>query len=146
MKARLLWLILVSGLAAGCSREAVPVRYGQDECAFCKMTLVDQRFGAELVTAKGKVLIFDDLACLFRHQRANPAPAGNGARVFVIDFAQPAHLVPAEAAHYLLDDRLRSPMGGGIAAFGQAAEREQSQRQLGGGGRLLRWAELPRNP
>lgn len=146
MKTRNLPLLAaVAGLFAACSREAVSVRYGKDECAHCKMTMVDQRFGAELITLKGKVLVFDDLTCLFQHQQANSAAGGAEGTVYVIDFAQPGRLIPAESAHYLQDDRLRSPMGSGLAAFGDTASRESAQRQLHGS-RALRWAELPRSP
>lgn len=141
----LLSVVAVAGSLAACSREAVPVRYGRDECAHCKMTMVDPRFGAELITPKGKALVFDDLTCLFQYEQANPGQAGDRAEFYVIDFAQPGRLIPAPTAHYLLDDRLRSPMGGGLAAFGDAASRAQAQHQLGGS-RALAWSELPRAP
>ena len=32
----------------------------------CKMTLVDKKFGAEVVTKKGKVYKFDDLNCMIK--------------------------------------------------------------------------------
>ena len=38
-----------------CSAGPEPIRYGQDNCHHCKMTLTDKRFGAEIVTQKGKV-------------------------------------------------------------------------------------------
>ena len=39
---------------ASCSTEPEPLHYGTDVCHFCKMTLVDNKFGAELVTKNGK--------------------------------------------------------------------------------------------
>ncbi|MDX1911017.1 MAG: hypothetical protein SFV22_06010, partial [Saprospiraceae bacterium] len=50
-----------------CSTGPEPIRYGQDNCHACKMTLTDRRFGAEIVTKKGKVYKFDDLNCLMGH-------------------------------------------------------------------------------
>ncbi len=133
-------------LLTGCApRDAVPVRYGKDECTLCKMTLVDQRFGAELITSKGKVLLFDDMTCLFQYQQANPQPAGTAVRAYVVDFAHPGTLVPAEQAVFLVGGDIHSPMGGGIAAFARAADRESARPQLGGP-QLHSWADLPRLP
>ena len=46
-----------------CSTEPEPLVYGTDICHNCKMTLMDNKFGAELVTKKGKVYKFDDMNC-----------------------------------------------------------------------------------
>ncbi|MCX8489678.1 MAG: hypothetical protein ORN54_01270 [Cyclobacteriaceae bacterium] len=40
-------------LFISCSTEPEPLVYGTDICHFCKMTLMDKKFGAELVTKKG---------------------------------------------------------------------------------------------
>ena len=45
---------------SSCSTAPQPIRIGQDNCDFCKMTISDNRFGAEIITKKGKVYIFDD--------------------------------------------------------------------------------------
>ena len=47
-----------------CTQEPEPLVYGKDVCQFCKMTLMDHKFGAELVTNKGKVYKFDDINCM----------------------------------------------------------------------------------
>ena len=53
-KAIIIPVVLV-GFLTGCSTEPLPIRYGQDNCDFCKMTISDHRFGAEIVTKKGKI-------------------------------------------------------------------------------------------
>lgn len=143
-------LLSLLGLATlmlwtGCSREAVPFRYGKDECAHCKMTLVDQRFGAELITAKGKVLLFDDLSCLFQFERANPQHVSSPPSIYVIDYTHPAALVPAEQAVFLAGDAIRSPMGSGIVAFANDQARQGARPQMGSA-RPYAWSELPRTP
>lgn len=136
-------LALVLGLA-GCGAGPKPIRYGQDECAGCKMTLVDQHYGAELVTAKGKVFKFDDLSCLLAfQQRPGSAPE---ARVVIIDFNRPNVFLPAGRAVFLLHDRLRTPMGSGLAAFSNETELAAVRSQLGDGGRILRWPDVERTP
>jgi len=51
-------------LLTACSHEPDPIRYGKDACAHCKMTIMDKRFSAELITAKGKVFKFDAAECM----------------------------------------------------------------------------------
>ena len=58
-------IILLIGLAMlGCSAKPEPLVFGKDACYTCKMTLVDSKYGAELVTQKGKIYKFDDLNCM----------------------------------------------------------------------------------
>lgn len=125
---------------AGCRRGPEPIRYGKDECAECKMTLVDQHYGAEHVTGRGKVYRFDDVTCLGAYRRRTGAADAEG-RSYVVDFRQPNHFLPVEAALLLRHDALRTPMGGQTAAFATEPELEAARRELGGGGQMLRWAE-----
>lgn len=137
------WLVLAAGLAAsGCSRGPKPIRYGQDECAHCKMTLVDQHYGAEHVTARGRVFLFDDLNCLTAHLRRASQPEDPAAQSLVIDFNRPNRLLPVGQALFLQHPGLRTPMASSLGAFSSEAELETVRRQLGGGGRVLRWAEV----
>jgi len=51
-------------LFISCSTKPQPIQYGKDVCDHCKMTIVDQKFGGEIVTKKGKAYKFDDLICM----------------------------------------------------------------------------------
>ncbi|MBA3849597.1 MAG: hypothetical protein C0502_06325 [Opitutus sp.] len=144
LRATLAALLLLA--LAGCSRGPAAIRYGQDACAHCRMTLVDQRYGAELITPKGKILVFDDLGCLLAYQRQSPAANPARESVYVADFAHAGRLLPAADALFLHDAQLRSPMGSSLAAFATEADRASARQQLGGASRLLRWPELPRSP
>jgi len=129
---------------AGCEAKTQPIRYGQDECTGCKMTLANPRYGAELITAKGKVLKFDDLNCLLTFQKqaaTTPAP-----RAFIIDSNHANIFLPAEQTYFLQHERLRTPMGSHLAAFATETELETARSQLGGGGKILRWADVLRIP
>lgn len=138
-------LALALGLT-GCKAGPKAIRYGQDECAGCKMTLVDQHHGAEIVTARGRIFKFDDLACLLAFRRRDSGRLGSDARLVVIDFNRPNTFVPVGQAFFLHHDRLRTPMGGGFAAFSNETERETARGLLGGGGRILRWSDVERTP
>jgi copper chaperone NosL len=55
---------LIAFLLIGCNPKAEKINLGKDQCAECKMTIVDPKFGAEIVTKKGKVYKFDDTHCI----------------------------------------------------------------------------------
>lgn len=107
---------IVLGLSS-CSTEPEPLRVGKDNCVFCKMTISDQRFGAEIVTKKSKIFKFDDQHCLVAYMKADGFDAENVAGVYFTDFNKPHGLIHAEQAHFLQSPDLKSPMNGNIAAF-----------------------------
>ncbi len=44
------------------SNEPKPIKLNVDTCEFCKMTISNGKFGAELLTKKGRYYKFDDLS------------------------------------------------------------------------------------
>ena len=67
---KLLIFGLISIGLSSCSTEPEPIRIGKDNCQFCKMTISDKRFGAEIVTKKSKIFKFDDQHCLFYYMNS----------------------------------------------------------------------------
>lgn len=132
-------VIVLAVVLAGCESGPKPIRYGQDECAECKMTLVDQHYGAEFVTPRGKVFKFDDLNCLAAFQLRAANPPDPAAQSVVVDFNRANQFIPVAQAWFLHHSGLRTPMASGLAAFAAEAELEVVRRQLGGDGRVLRW-------
>ena len=62
----LLLITLIIFLSA-CSNEPQPIMYGVDLCHHCKMTIMDKKFGAELINKKGKTLKFDSGECMVNY-------------------------------------------------------------------------------
>jgi copper chaperone NosL len=129
----LLWLL------AACARGPRPIAYGSDVCGYCRMVISDQRYGAEVVTTKGKVHTFDSIECLASYylQRRR---AGAADSAWVTDFERPGTLVPAAAAHYLRAAGPSSPMGKGLMAFAPAADTAALRRTFGG--EPMGWADV----
>ncbi|MEZ4944592.1 MAG: nitrous oxide reductase accessory protein NosL [Cyclobacteriaceae bacterium] len=112
--------ILVLPLAvilSSCSTDPIPLEFGKDTCYSCKMTLMDNKFGAELVTKKGKVYKFDDINCLLDYYNSNEEEQTEYAHKLVIDFTKPGTLIEASNSHYLKAEEIKSPMASKIAAF-----------------------------
>jgi copper chaperone NosL len=130
MSALGLGLALLLGGAACSSGGPQPIRYGFDACHACKMTLTDKRFGVELISAKGKVFLFDDLNCALGYAAGEASL--REAACYVVNFSQPGGFVEAPAAFYLRSPSLRSPMRSDVAAFGSAEARAAVAEQAGG--------------
>lgn len=119
MKNLLYTSLLILLVAAGCSTTAPQdINYGKDVCEHCKMVIADEKYGAELITKKGKVYKFDSAECLIdlvteEGQKIDTV----GAQLFVVNFAKPATFINGRTAFYLKDKEYQSPMGGNIAPF-----------------------------
>ena len=99
-----------------CSTGPEPLQYGSDACYFCKMTLMDNKFGAELVTRKGKVYKFDDVSCMLNFYHSGFEDQ-DFAHKLIVTYEKPGTLIPVEDAFYLKSGEIRSPMGSEVAAF-----------------------------
>jgi len=130
----LLLIVFVS-----CQVKPEPLQFGVDACYACKMTLMDDRFGAEMVTKKGKVYKFDDVNCLLGVYHSDFESQQDIAHLLVVNFAKPTQLIDATNSWYLKSDSIRSPMASGIAAF--ATEEEYSPLKKKWKAILMSWGE-----
>jgi copper chaperone NosL len=138
-----LLLLMVTMILYSCNAGPEPLRTGIDNCAFCRMTLSDQRFGAEIITKKGKLLKFDDSHCVLAYLSAS-LPEKELKAVYFVNYSGTHDLVNADKAFFLKADLLQSPMGGNVAAFANRTELEQVQQQLHG--QEMTWAQLKQQP
>jgi copper chaperone NosL len=133
-------VLLLAALFLSCSSDPVPLRYGKDACHVCKMTLMDKKFGAELVTAKGKVYKFDDVNCMVNFINSGYLEDETLVHKLIIDYDRPEKLISAERAFYLKSDEIRSPMASQVAAF--ETEEIMSKYKTELKGTYLGWGEL----
>lgn len=123
-----------------CSRSPEPIRLGVESCAHCKMTIVDAKFAAELITRKGKIYKFDSVECLIGYQIESALPAETIHSQWVSDFTHPGTFIRAETAVYLHSQQLKSPMGLNLAAFPDEISAKEYQKKLQG--HILTWQEV----
>jgi copper chaperone NosL len=97
------------------------------------MTLMDQRFGAEIVTKKGRVYKFDDLNCLVAHLKAGQVAADQVEQLVAVDFAQKGQFVSLQKAFFLQNEALKSPMRADVAVFSDMKALENVRTLLGSG-------------
>ncbi len=104
-------------LFIACKPAPEPIAFGKDSCHACKMMMTDDKFGAELVTQKGKVYKFDDMNCMLNFYHSGKENEADFAYVLVIDYGKPQQLIDAKQALYLKSEAIRSPMASQVAAF-----------------------------
>ncbi|TAH42590.1 MAG: hypothetical protein EYC69_04975 [Bacteroidetes bacterium] len=115
-KNKIFWLLSIAFLFVACTHSPKPIEIGKDLCELCKMTIMDKRFGAELITSKGKIFKFDSIECLIGHVQKFPLDQYPVKALLVIDHNAPGEFIEAEKAFYLHSEKLPSPMGGNLTA------------------------------
>ncbi len=114
-KAAIILFALSLSVLSCSNANAVPIKLNIDNCSFCKMSISDGKYGAEVITQKGRVYKFDDIMCMVNYCKEN-ADTKIGA-YYVNDFAKDNNLIPAQTAFFLSEGTINSPMHGGIIAF-----------------------------
>lgn len=135
----LIAVLITTGLSS-CSTQPQAIRIGLDNCDFCKMTITDNRFGAELVTKKGKVFKFDDGHCAVGFLHSQKVAPKDIAGIYFTDFSTPDKLINVTEVHFLQSPALKSPMGGNIAAFSNADSLQKIFEKLNGN--KITWEEM----
>jgi copper chaperone NosL len=130
--------------STSCNTGPQPIKPGVDACSFCKMTIADNRFGAEVITKKGKVFKFDDMHCLLAFRKANTANDNNVKETYLVNFDEPHNLVEAPRAFLFKSVELRSPMGGNIANFDDSNHLKKVAEKMPG--EMLSWEKLLNQP
>lgn len=135
-------LVILAGLLlSACSRGPEPVFYGKDACQHCKMTIMDRRFAAEIVTEKGKIYKFDSAECMAGYLAANANLASNDKILLLVSYYDhPGTFEDARKSIFLEDPSMQSPMGGNLAAFNSMASAKPFEKD--GRGKYLSWVEL----
>lgn len=127
-------------LLISCSTQPEPLVYSTDVCHFCKMTLMDNKFGAELVTKKGKVYKFDDMNCFLNFYNSGKENVEDFEHTLVIDYSNPGKLIDATNGFYLKSVEIRTPMNSQVAAFETKPSMDNFKKQWKG--IYLGWGEV----
>jgi copper chaperone NosL len=121
MRTKFAFFMLYIIMLSACRNSFEPIDYGHDACAYCKMTIIDKRFTAEILTSKGKAYKFDDISCLRKYIKEENLPE-SGLTIFVADYNNPDNkFLDAMRATFLHNEAFKSPMNGCMAAFANEA-------------------------
>jgi copper chaperone NosL len=104
------------------------------------MTISDNKFGAEILTKKGKVYKYDELHCLMAELSEKNVEISSVKDFYFTDYSNNHTLVRGPEGFYLKSDNIKGPMGGNIAAFSGKDKLMEVQEELGG--EEINWNEL----
>lgn len=108
-------IFIVSLILSGCSLEGEQqINFGEDQCVYCRMTISNPKYGALLVTDKGRIRKYDAAECMINDQNEKKIESQ---KMMVIPIDQPEKLIPADSAFFVISNAYRSPMGANLAAF-----------------------------
>lgn len=134
------FVLLTMFTLASCGSEPEPINYGHDECEFCRMQITDNKYGAELVTDKGKIYKFDSIECMIEFSLVKNTLGDTNNKLLITDINNPGNFVDARNSVYVMNDKFRSPMGLNVTAFNGE---EQVQKFISeNGGEKLSWVEV----
>lgn len=126
---------------AGCNPKEEKIAFGKDNCAECKMTIMDPKFGGEIVTKKGKVYKFDDAHCIAGFLERRGVELSNIHQTLFTDYNNSKEFINVKSAEFVVSTQLKSPMGGNAAAFKNKTEAERKAAEIEGS-KVTNWATL----
>lgn len=119
-------------LFSSCSKSSDPLAIGKDNCAYCKMTIADPRFGAEIVTRKGRVFKFDDIQCMTAFRGQSGTAENEKALLYYTDFCGNHNLIEAKKCLFLKGSDIKCPMQGQVIAFNNSDSLHKVQEMYKG--------------
>jgi copper chaperone NosL len=128
-------------LLSGCNPKPEKIAFGKDNCAECKMIIVDPKFGGEILTKKGKVYKFDDTHCIAVFLERRGVELSNIHQTLFVDYNNSDEFVKVKSAEFVVSTQLKSPMGGKAAAFKNEKEAKAKAAELEGS-KITNWATL----
>ncbi len=102
---------------------------GKDACDYCKMTITDEKYAAELLTEKGRVYKFDDIRCLSGYKTSNPEKEAQSTS-YLVDYSS-GEFIAETSATLITGGSIKSPMGGNTQAYKDATKAQKAAEELG---------------
>jgi copper chaperone NosL len=125
---------------SSCSTGPEKIAYGKDGCDDCKMTIMDPKFGGEIITKKGKVYKFDDAHCLAHFQRSGAVKESEIGQTVFADYEKEGTFLNAASLFFVQSPQLKSPMNSNTAAF--ASRQAADKKAAAVSGTVLDWPTL----
>jgi copper chaperone NosL len=119
-------------LLSSCNAQPTAFNIGKDNCDDCKMTIMDARFGGEVITKKGRVYKFDDAHCLANFMKSNTVKKEDVAQTAFVNYESPHTFLKAESTFFVVSPQLKSPMNSNAAAFANEQAAQKTAKEING--------------
>lgn len=110
-------VFLLAILVISCEPTIQAINYGQDGCNYCRMTIVEDLYGTELLTTKGKAYKFDSIECLAAFVIKDEVAKEKIHGLYFTDFEDAGNLYPLQELIFVQAKKLKSPMGLNLSAY-----------------------------
>jgi copper chaperone NosL len=117
---------------SSCTTKPEAFVLGKDMCDDCKMTIMDPKFGGEIITKKGRTYKFDDAHCVANFIKAGSVKEADIAQTVFINYQQENTFLDAKTAQFVVSGQLKSPMNSNAAAFASKQVAEQKAKETAG--------------
>lgn len=104
------------------------------------MPVADAKFGAEIITVKGKLYKFDDIGCMINFLKIGLGADERTKNILAVNYTGKQYFLDVNKSFFLLSENLRSPMNSGIAAFESNSEAATFLKEFPG--EILTWNQL----
>ena len=131
---------ILTAIVSSCNTTPQPFAYGKDICDDCKMTIMDPKFGGEIITKKGKIYKFDDAHCIVNFMKEGTIKETDIAQTVFIDHQNQKNFLDVQSSYFVVSDRFKSPMNSNTAAFSSKEIAEQQAKE--NTGTVKNWNEL----
>ena len=127
-------------LLLSCNTQPQPLVIGKDECSYCKMPYADAKFGAEIITVKGKVYKFDDVSCMNNFTKAELRKDEIIKSMLIVNYSSNQTFLNTAETVFLISPQLHTPMNSGIAGF--ESKEKANSLLVNFPGEILSWHQL----
>ena len=133
-------ILFLSPFFISCNTQPEPLVAGKDVCSYCKMPVADTKFGAEIITEKGKFYKFDDVICMLNFMKEGIATNEKIKSMLVVCYTNNQKLIKATEAFFLVSSEFHTSMNSGAACFESLKDAQSFQTNFPG--KILSWQEL----
>ena len=130
-------------ICSSCTAKPESIKYGKDLCDDCRMTIMDPKFGGELITKKGRVYKFDDAHCLNNFLKSGTVKEGDVRQTLFVDFEHNNDFLDTKSLFFVVSPQLKSPMNSNAAAFSTKPIADKKANETNG--IVLNWEDLRKN-
>jgi len=127
----LLVLLLVAACAPKSNEPQPPeIIIGQTLCDSCGMIISEARFAAATIMLNGETRKYDDISEMIKYHMMDHPEAQ--VKVWFVHDYHSKEWIRGETAFYVQYPKLKTPMGGGVAAFQDQSAAKKVAAELGG--------------
>lgn len=115
-----------------CTSKPESFAYGKDFCNDCRMTIIDTKYGGEIISKKGKVYKFDDVHCLANYIKKGAVKKADIAKTVFVDYNNNKNFLDVKSSFFVVSYQFKTPMSSNAASFSNKDIAVQKAKETNG--------------